>query len=224
MLLTTILSQARSAELKSLSPKDKTDEVIIGYINLALIALYSRFFIKAQEVLIALQTGKTLYSLDGTDVDVTVQGQPIVTDSFMAIINAFNEAGNELPINDTNRLDGIFTPSFDTIQVPYSTTGAFIAIIYRENPPMLDPAVLCDAAGALDVANALTNVYIPPQLLEPLLHYVGYRAHGSVAGAMKDENNTHYMRYMASCRDIEDFGTISLTNLQSMNVEDKGFV
>ena len=57
MLLTTILSQARSAELKPLSEKDKTDEVVIGYLNLALVALYSRFFIKTQEALIVLEKG-----------------------------------------------------------------------------------------------------------------------------------------------------------------------
>lgn len=225
MLLTTVLSQARNAELKTLSPKDKTDSVIIGYINLALIALYSRFFIKTEEALIALETGRTLYKLDGTDAAVTVRGQAIANDSFMAIVNAFNELGEELDINDTNSPLGVFTPSFDTLQVPYSTDGAFVAVIYRENPLLLDAGTLCDATtGELLVAQNTATIPLPMQLLEPLLHYIGYRAHGSVDGAMKEENNTHYMRYVSSCTKIEDLGTISLTNLQSRNVTDKGFV
>lgn len=225
MLLTMILDTARDAEFKTLSPKDKTDKVIIGYLNTALIALYSRFFIKTEEALIALKTGKTLYKFDGTDADVTVKGQPIAIDSFMAIINAFNMAGKELSINDTNDVLGVFTSSFDTLQVPYSTDGAYVAIIYRENPTLLNSAVLCDTTtGALLPENSTANVYLPLQLLEPLLHYIAYRGHGSVAGDIKDENNIHYMRYNASCIRIEKSGVVDLTNLQSRNVKDKGFV
>ena len=61
MKLSTIISQARSGELKSLSSKDKTDEVIVNYINLALIALYSRFTLRTEEAIVALADGKTLY-------------------------------------------------------------------------------------------------------------------------------------------------------------------
>lgn len=224
MLLTTILSQARGAELKSLSAKDKTDEVIIGYLNLALVALYSRFFIKTQEAIIALQLGKTLYKLDGTDTDVTVLGQPMVADSVLAIVNVYDETGTEITLNDTNSLLGVFQQSYDTLQIPVTEDNAVVAIIYRENPILLDAEALCLDTGNLDPLNNSTDVFIPLQLLAPLLHYIGYRAHGSVAGTIQDENNTHYMRYVASCREVDKQGVASYTNLQSRDVEDKGFV
>ena len=40
MRLKMIIANARNRELKNLSPKDKTDEVIVSYINIAMMELY----------------------------------------------------------------------------------------------------------------------------------------------------------------------------------------
>ena len=224
MKLTFILSQARSGELKTLSLKDKTDDVVISFLNLGLLALYTMFFIKTEEAIVALQDGKTLYRLDSTEADITVKNEPMPDGDVINIINAIDENGIQIPINDVNSQLGIFTPSYDTVQIPYSITGAFISIIYQQNPILLIAEDICDSEGALLEGAINTNVDIPLQLLEPLLHYIGYRAHGSVAGSIQDENNTHYMRFVASCRKIEKSGVMSLENLQSMDVGKKGFV
>lgn len=225
MKLTFILSQARSGELKALSPKDKTDEVVISYINLAMLSLYTRFFIKTEEAILALQDGKTLYRLDPSDPDVRVKGEPMVEGDVITVINAFDEAGELLPINDVNNTPlGIYTASYDTVQVPYSATGAFLSLIYQQNPTMLIGESICDSKGVLLPEAINTSVEIPSQLLEPLLHYIGYRAHGSVEGSINDENNTHYMRYIASCTRIDKAGTMSLENMPSRDVEVKGFI
>ena len=47
---------------------------------------------------------------------------------------------------------------------------------------------------------------IPEQYIEPLLHYMGYRAHGSMDGNIQTESNTHYMRFEASCNKLKELG------------------
>lgn len=222
MLLTTILDQARNGELKSLSTKDKTDEVVIGYVNSAIAALYTRFSIKTEEALVTLRTNKTIYSLDATDGDVLVNGSPIPADDVLGIISAFDELGSSLPINDPNQPYGIYTPSYNAVQIPYSVDGAYISIIYRQNPTLLVAEDIVDAEGALNVLT--TNVEIPMQLLEPLLHFIGYRAHGSVDGMIEKENNTHYMRFKGACAEVEALGVMTYDSMPSRDVSMKGFV
>lgn len=223
MKLTTILSQARSGEVKALSDKDKTDRVLITYINLGLIALYKKFSISTEEAILALKDGVTLYGLNSTDTNVTVGGQPMRDDDVLTTISCYDEQGDSVPINDSDEPLGIFTPSYDTIQVPYSSTGEYLSVIYRRNPILLDPEALTDATTeALNDDTVTTR--LPLQLLEPMLHYIGYRAHGSVNGSIKDENNTHYMRFVASCRAIEKDGVMNLEGMPSRDVEEKGFI
>jgi len=220
MKLSFILRQARSGELKSLSPKDKTDDVIIDYLNLALLALYSRFPIEVEEAIIALKDGKTIYRLDGTDTDVTVTGtdgnpQVITSDSVMTIIEAYDEA-SKIPLNDEDNEFSIHTPSYDIVQVPLSATGSYISIIYKKNPTI----ITYEAPGGVLVDK---DVKLPMGLLEPLLHYIGYRAHGSLDGNINAENNTHLMRFEQSCKRIEMLGIITQDDLGRKN-SDTGFI
>lgn len=220
MKLSLILSQARGGELKSLSQKDKTDEVIIDYINLALIALYTRFQLKTEEAIIALQTNppKTIYTLNSTDSSVTVSGQPMNDDELMSIIAAYNEDGSEITINDGNDTMSIFTVGYNQIQVPLIADNAYISIIYRKNPTLI---TFVDGGGG---AATDTNVDVPMQLLEPMLHYIGYRAHGSLDGSLTTENNSHYMRFEASCKKALELGSITADDTVSKSVIEKGFV
>ena len=90
MRLKTVITNARNRELKNLSPKDKTDEVIVSYINIALMELYSMFQLRTDELVLNLKTGKTIYTLDGTDIDVYRDGIAYTGNDFMALTNAFD--------------------------------------------------------------------------------------------------------------------------------------
>ena len=75
----------------------------------------------------------------------------------------------------------------------------YISVIYKPAPTWL---------VYIDETSLTQKIPIPPQLIEPLLHYIGYRAHGSMDGNIKAENNTHYMRFVASCDRIEQLGLV----------------
>lgn len=219
MKLSLILQQARSGELSSLSAKDKTDEKVVTYINLALIALYGRFQLATDEAIITLRPDipKTIYTLDSTDHDVKVGDRYMTDTEFMSIIGAYNEDGSFINVNDDKNPGSVFTVSYNQIQIPLIEKNAYVSILFRKNPELV--AYVDDGNGnAVD-----TDVPLPTQLLEALCHYVGYRAHGAVDGQLTTENNSHYTRYEAACKRVEEFGMLTADDTMMSTVHSKGF-
>lgn len=220
MKLSFVLEEARSGELSSLSTKDKTDRKIVTYINLALIALYGRFQLATEEAIIRLRPDipKTIYTMSSTDADVRVGPRAMVDDEFMSIVSAFDEDGSEITVNDTNDPKSVLTVSYNQVQVPLLADSGYISLIYRKNPTLV--VFMDDGNGnALD-----TDVQLPLQLLEALLHYVGYRAHGALDGNINTEQNTHYMRFEQACERAEELGVLTADDTMSKSVQLKGFV
>lgn len=197
MTATEVITLAKAGELRQLSPAiiDNND-VLVGFINLGLIELYKRFALKTDEAIITLVDGKTIYKLDGTDPDVSI-GEP-----FMYLIGAY-EDGTEndysasslnIPINEEDNIYSINMISYNAVQIPLITQGAYISLIYVAKPTKI-------TTNTLDI-----EVDLPEQMIEPLLHYIGYRAHGAMDGNIQTESNTHYMRFEASCNKIKELG------------------
>ena len=178
MLVSDVITDAKYGELRNLAVKDD-DIAVISFINSAMIALYDRFKLKTKEQVIAMQDNVVEYDLN---------------DDAMTVLAVYDENGDEFSINDETNLFGVFLPSYGTIQVANPNAGANLGVVYLASPVRLT-----------DVSEV---VRIPPQLLEPMLHYIGYRAHGSVDGSIQAENNTHLMRYEAKCKSVEASGSI----------------
>jgi hypothetical protein len=183
MTLNDVVTQLKYGELRSVASRNDMD-AIVSYVNLALIALYSRFSLKVSEQLIPMQDNITEYLLN---------------EDAMTIRAIYDENGDEFALDDETSLFSVMQVDFETIQVPNPSTGATLSVIYLPAPTTLT---------YIDETSLTSRVPLPFQLLEPLLHYVGYRAHGSMNGDIKAENNTHYMRYEASCKRIEDLGVV----------------
>lgn len=220
MKLSFILSQARNGELAGLSQIDKSDEKVIEYINLGLIALYTRFQLVTEEAIISLHAmpAKTIYTLDSTDPDVQVNGAAMPTDDCMVILEAYGEGGSRIPINDDTNPLSLFTVAYNKLQIPLLEDNTYISIIYKKNPTMVQ---FIDAGQG---AATETNVELPTVLLEPLLHYIGYRAHGAVNGSVQTENSTHYTRYEASCNKVLEMGGLPVDDNSTTALYRKGFL
>jgi len=205
MKLQDIIDLAKGGELKQLSLKEDNVDVI-GFVNLGIIELYKRFNLRTEEYIIELQNNVTIYTMP-TD--------------FMHIIAAYDEvpAGVDnlivpIPVNMENDPFSISTVSYNQVQVPVTTNGAYISIIYAVRPAYLT---------VLDLDSELP---IPDSLVEALLHYVGYRGHGSVDGNIQTENNTHYQRFERSCVKAEKLGVVIAHDGLDMTLrfKDRGFV
>jgi hypothetical protein len=183
MTLGNVVDQLKYGELRSIAVKDD-NAAIVSYVNLALQALYNRFTLKTSEQLIPMYNNVVEYTL---------------ASDLMTIDGIYDENGDEFALDDVNSLFSIQQVDFETIQVPNPNTGATLSVVYKPSPTWL---------VYVDETSLTQNIPIPPQLMEPLLHYVGYRAHGSMDGNIKSENNTHYMRFVASCDRIEQLGLV----------------
>jgi len=205
MLISEVISLAQEAELKQLSVKDDPN-AILGFINLGLLELYKRFPLRQSEAIITLQNAKSLYTLDGTDSDVSMEPGT----ELLVISLCYDEQGEELIINDEDNVLGINTPSYNTVEVPAVAQDEKLSIIYRASPNF--------------VKYTTETLKLPPQLLEALLNYIGYRGHGSVKGDIKSENNTHYRRFVASCNTVKLEGLTTSDDLVSKSFTLRGFV
>ena len=216
MKLKTIITNVRNRELKNLSPKDKTDEVIVSYINIALTELYSMFQLRTDELVLNLKTGKTVYKLDGTDPDVYRDGMLYTGNDFMAVVNAFDENG-EISVNNNNDKMSVFTVSYNKIQVPYATTGEHIALLYRTAPT--EVVYVDDGSGNAEDA----EVELPVHMMEALLSHIGYSAYSSIDTMQEVETDKHMKRFDRACQRLEMYGLVPQDTLD-LNVDRKGFM
>jgi hypothetical protein len=186
MTVNDIVTQLKYGELRSIAAKDDLP-AIVSYINLAMIALYGRFKIVRSTQTIPIVDGTYTYTLDPN----------------LLAIETIRNSTTELAINDESDSTSILTLSYDTIQIPTDSTDISLDVLYVANPT----TTLIDATDSVTLAQTLR---LPTQLIEPLLHYIGYRAHASMNGDIKAENNTHYMRYEASCKRIIAAGLVRI--------------
>lgn len=227
MTVADVIDDAKYGELSQLGVVKKLDNAatkadgekqILSYINLGLIELYKRFNLRTEETVITMVEGQSLYTLDLANVYHDPDNLGGYLDALPGELNmvlgAFNEIGNPYPLNDETDPLSVNTPMYNVIQIPNPVAGEGVFIIYRAAPDRL--------VWQEDVS--LINVPISPALLEALLHYIGYRGHGSVDGSIQAENNTHYMRFDASCKRVTALGLVTMDALMGNNVQEKGFV
>ena len=66
---------------------------------------------------------------------------------------------------------------------------------------------------------------LPQVYNEALFYYIAFKAHAAIKGDMKEENNTYFLRYQESIKNIRLLGLKSSDNLDSnVKLDDRGFV
>lgn len=206
MIVAEAITLLQAAELKQLKVgEDKP--TVIGYINMGILEIHKLFCLWQAEATVTMVTGVTLYKLDGTDNNVTID---LSEHDMLMIDEVYEETGEQMSLNDENDPYGAATPRYDQVEVVEPVDGGLLSIIYRASPKFL--------------TNERAPIPLPPQFLEALFHYVGYRGHGSVKGDVKSENNTHYMRFKDSIATIRREGLFTEDTLRSTNFEQRGFV
>lgn len=219
MIVSDAIELLRSSELKQVSLKD-SKPTVLGFINLAVLEIYKRFNLWESEAIITIADGVVLYKLDGVDTNVAID---LSDHSLLMVEKVFLDASDddeedeELILNNDKNDDSIFTPQYHQIKIntpvvdetPY-IVGDTMTVVYRSSPKFL--------------TNETQEIPIPPQFIEALFHYVGFKGHGSIKSDVKGENNTHYLRFVASCNLIKSEGLFVQDSLTSSKFEDRGFV
>ena len=229
MTLDEIINDLKYSELKQLGiakqlsstsdvTKTAAEREILVHLNLALTELYKRFDLRTEETVITLVEGQTLYTLSTANVyndPANLSGYlSAFTDKFNHVLGAYDEEGKEYRLNDENDALAIFTPSYNSVQVPNPIAGEAVYIVYSAAP---DTVAWADDLTSIDIP-------LPPAMKEALLHYIGYRGHTGKDGSVDKENNTHYMRFEASCNRLLSLGMFTNDAIHGHTLSNKGFV
>jgi hypothetical protein len=205
MLVSDVINDAKYGELQQLAVKSD-DNAILSYINLGMLELYKRFGLRTEDAIITLSAHNTIYTLDGelSNVDMPSDGD------LLYIVGIYDEYGDIVELNNEDDPNSVLTISYDTLQVPNPSDGTYLSVIYVAAPTRLTAPT--------------DKVRLPASLYEALLHYIGYRGHGSVDGNVSTENNTHYMRFEKSCLTAREYGLITADEIPYRRVNTKGFL
>jgi hypothetical protein len=171
-----------------------------------MLELYKRFPIKIEEYIVTLDEGTTTY---------------LLPDDFLYALNAYGEVEEgvetpppQIPINEENNVYSIYIPNHKELQIPLNTTGTQISLIYGAKPERYDEDDLAE------------ELYLPETLIEPLIHYIGYKAHLGIRGTEDSETNSHYLRFDRSCKKARELGVAYPMDSWEMTsrMYDRGFV
>lgn len=197
MKLKDILNLARHGELNTLSVKDN-NPALVGFVNLGLLELYSMFALYTEEYVIELEEGVTIYGLPSDFM--------YITGAFEAPPAGSSQNSNPLPINEEGNPLSVNTINFKQVQVPLTTKGSYISIIYVPKPEMVS------------VDDLEAEVHIPDQLIQPLLNFMAYKGHGGIRADGQGQSDVYYARFRRSCDDIKRQGVAIASDDLSMDV------
>jgi len=196
------------------SPAPSTVQVanqkkFINYITLANLALHKRFNIRKKNL-------ELDNPLDGEEFDLP--------SDFLAPIHAYYALDFEpVSIKDdsvklVNKID---TAVSILINEPFK---ALIKGTDVETPKRIQ-IILQYAAAPKKAKTTYVDLKINEVYTEAMLNYAAYKAHGAISGDMKDENNTYYLRYEASCKQLINSGMWGNNEIGvNTKLTDNGFV
>ncbi|TFZ81478.1 hypothetical protein [Candidatus Macondimonas diazotrophica] len=197
----------KNAELNQLHVKDDKNAVL-GFINLGILEIHKRFRLLGGEALVTLRSGKKEYVLDGEDIDVAID---LDGHDILDIEDIIEEAdGEEQLTHLMDSKEGIQVSQYNRIKVDSPEEGKSLLVTYRAAPSFL--------------VHEKQQIPLPPQFIEALFHYVGYRGHGAISGELNKENNSHYQRFDRSCHNIKSNGLYNANSLSSDKFTMRGFV
>ncbi len=181
----------------------------INYVNLANLALHKRFHL-------VIKT----YEMDNPS-----DGEEFTLPSdFLSPVYAYYASDFvQVPIKD----DSVKLVQDVDQHVSILIPEPFKAVIKGTDAetPQRTQILLKYAAAPKKAAKATVDLKINEVYTEALLNYSAYKAHGAISGDMKDENNTYYLRYEASCKQLINSGMWGNNEIEvNTKLEDNGFV
>jgi len=186
MILADIFEQLSHGEFRSTALggsqasgiMEKDYPKVIPFINLGLTELYKRFPIKSKTVLIDQLEQVSTYYLHPDYAQTNTSStktkyirdssfDPFVSaDDVLKIEAVYDEKGVEYYLNDPKQVHSVFTPSSNSIQIPFNESGNTMEVKYRANHPTLT----AEGESVLE-----QEVELPMGYMEALLNYIAGR-------------------------------------------------
>jgi hypothetical protein len=155
---------------------------IVSYLNDGLLKLYAKLNLREAELVIEQMETVTSYRLKSLHALTTAVANPLLdhyiidsasrpfTDDLIKVIRVVSDGGLDLPLNDDNHPNSVYTPSSHLLQVPDPEHGKPLYVIYQAKHPVLTHTTL---TAEIDV----------PDVLEPaLVSWVAYNIYVNMNG------------------------------------------
>ena len=208
MRLKDLFNILKNTELKQIVVGED-DQQVIDLLNLSLIEVYGKFNILVEEYLLSTTDGITRYRLQDNSQRVL----QVYFKSMDKRIAGEDDSFTEVPLNDINCNDSVFTPQPYVLHIPNARTGDVYSVLQTVVPPL----VTKDNIDTVDII-------IPPQFIDPIMFYAAYRAYKSMNGDEQTEVGTHWRSYKASCDEVYRKGMMNYTMLTNTKLTDRGYV
>ena len=180
---------------------------LISYLNEANLELHKHFGLLQKELVLSDVTNNSLHNV------------PL---DFLYAISAQYDDGTEVSINNerANYVDKVDENVSILFPAPFK-----ILIKGTDVSLKRDDISVVYVAVPITVTKTTDFIDLPQVYNEAIYNYMAYKAHVSVKGDIKEENNTYYLRYQESLRNIRLLGMVNSDNLDSnVKLTDRGFV
>ena len=184
---------------------------VISHINLGLKKLHSEFLLSVKEMYVDLSEEIETYVLtpayaaSNTDSAVAIEGryiadtaeQPFLND-IIKIEEIYDEGGNLLPLNDFTDDESLYTPQYNSVQVPWPNNYNTIAVQYRAAHPKIEFTPLMDLTAV--------EMHVPLQLQMALYYFVASRVFASQNSDGQNLGNSFYNKFLGEIADVRRQG------------------
>ena len=196
-----------NTELKQIVVGEDEDQVI-ALLNLALIEVYGKFSILQEEQVINVIENVTRYSLQGNSQKVLqVFMRNLESDPLLG-----NDSYQEVPVNDVNCDESVFTPQPHLLHIPNPEKGRVYSVMQVVTPPYITKSNIDSV-----------DMNIPEQFLEPILYYAAYRAYKSMNGDQQTEIGSHLQTYMQACTEVYKKGLAQTPIMTNLKLTERGY-
>ncbi len=204
MRLREIVDMLKSVELKQIIVGEQDDQ-IIALLNMAIIDVYSRLNILQEEQIIMLKKNRTRYNL--------IETSQKILSVYRGEVGKEGGELDQIAINDNNDPDSVFTPAPYILYVPIFTQKTYLSVVQVVIPPFI-------TSKNIDTLDLI----VPPQLMECITNYVGYRAYISMNGhEQQSDAQSYYNRYLRAINDVLQRGAVHPTILTNKKLTERGF-
>jgi len=204
---------------------------VTSYVNLALTALYKRFLLRVDEVVIQLHRNMTRYPLRVPFAYSNIGStEPIkfIVDTFdnpfkadiIKIESVYSELGENFPINDSHQHYPIFTPEFDVVTaLPTGDMPQALWIKYRARFPKL-------VVESTDDPETI-QLNITDAILDALYARIAAQAYKGINGEESETSasRSYEFKYELECKRLEIENVLANDNNSSAeNFRSKGWI
>ena len=212
MKISKLLSDLAYGELANLAVLNETGnsidakdipKVLLG-INDGLVDLHTKFNLNMKDVILQTQKHITFYyllpqfaqsntqtSTEPYQYIMDLEGEPF-QDDVLRIMQVYDHSGCELPLNDSTKINSVFTTQTKLLQIPNAKDDEFVTVLYRAGHVPIE-------AG--DIATGSINV---PEVLQSALRcYVAYHMYGMLGTETAIfQSSTYKSKYDEKCAQV----------------------